>query len=161
MGDDDNCKAPSTATYRCEGMLVRLCALCGQQWEADGDWSLVPLVCGEGGQSLVEFALVLPLFVLLVSGLVGFGTFLLRQNTAAELATIVCRDASIHGAAHARASGAGLAQRLGLPSASILVAVDPLKRRVTTTVLVPYRALVVRVPPVRAERVMAMEGGAL
>ena len=41
-GDEDNCTAAATVTLACEGMRVVLCAPCGQMWEGDGDWSLVP-----------------------------------------------------------------------------------------------------------------------
>lgn len=162
-GDDDNCKAEATAGFVCEEMLSYLCDPCGRKWEADGDWKRQAppaRAASESGQSLIEFALVLPLFILLVSGLVSFGTFLFKQQAAASLATIVCRDASIHGAPHARTFGADLAGRLGVPAASITVTADVKTRRVSTIVTLPYRALLVHVP-VRAERSMAREGGAL
>ena len=56
-------------------------------------------VRGEGAQSLVEFALVLPVFLLLVTGLFDVGRAVWQENSLAYAAREGTRYAIVHGSA--------------------------------------------------------------
>ena len=51
----------------------------------------------EGGQSLIEFALILPLFLLIVTGLFDVGRAVFQENTLAYAAREGTRYAIVHG----------------------------------------------------------------
>lgn len=51
----------------------------------------------DGGQSLVEFALILPLFLLIVTGLFDVGRAVFQENTLAYAAREGTRYAIVHG----------------------------------------------------------------
>ena len=55
----------------------------------------------EGGQSLIEFALVLPLFLLLVTGLFDVARAVFQENTLAYAAREGTRYAIVHGSGSA------------------------------------------------------------
>jgi hypothetical protein len=52
---------------------------------------------GEGGQSLVEFALILPLLLLIITGLFDLGRAVWQENTLAYAAREGTRYAIVHG----------------------------------------------------------------
>lgn len=56
-------------------------------------------VSGESGQSLVEFALVLPLFLLIITGIFDVGRAVWQENTLAYAAREGTRYAIVHGSA--------------------------------------------------------------
>jgi Flp pilus assembly protein TadG len=60
---------------------------------------------GEGAQSLVEFALVLPIFLLLITGLFDLARAVWQENTLAYAAREGSRWAIVHGAGSATPVG--------------------------------------------------------
>ena len=69
---------------------------------------------GEGAQSLVEFALVLPIFLLLITGLFDLARAVWQENTLAYAAREGTRYAIVH--------GSGSSTPLGPSNASICTA---------------------------------------
>lgn len=74
------------------------------------------------GQALVEFALILPIFVLILVGLFDFGRAIYAYNTinqaAREAARLAIVDQTI---AHVQAEGASSAVSLGVDAADVVV----------------------------------------
>jgi Flp pilus assembly protein TadG len=111
-------------------------------------------LCGERGQSLVEFALILPVLILLVMGTLdlamGFRTYIALTNAAREGA----RWVSIHPTDQAGAEDriALEADRVGLASSSYQVTYSPDKaayeagEQVTVTVQHDYELLFGAIP---------------
>ena len=61
----------------------------------------------EGGQSLIEFALVLPLFLLIITGLFDVARAVFQENTLAYAAREGTRYAIVHGSAAATVAWPG------------------------------------------------------
>lgn len=117
-----------------------------------------PLPGSEAGQSLVEFAVVLPLFVLVLILITDGAGILWRFNAAASLAQRVCREASIHGPAAAQAGAAGYSAAYGSPSTITAAYVTSARHDVRATVATPNRALLFgRGLVIRAEAVAHVE----
>ncbi len=84
----------------------------------------------DDGQSLVEFALVLPVILLIVTGLFDVGRAIFQENTLAYAAREGTRYAIVHGSGSASPSGPGnveaivnvvRAAAVGVPSVTVTV----------------------------------------
>ena len=62
---------------------------------------------GDRGQGLVEFALILPVFLLLAMGLIDVARAMFEQNTLAYAAREATRYAIVHGANGTTKAGPG------------------------------------------------------
>lgn len=67
------------------------------EYDHDGDEMSKPGRSGSGGQALVEFALVFPIFALLMLGLVDIGRYVYVSNTVNEGAREGARVGSVSG----------------------------------------------------------------
>jgi len=94
----------------------------------------------EDGQSLVEFALVLPVFLVVVLLLFDAGGILWRFNMTTSIARLVARDASINGPVVASRNGVALAARLGYKGV-VTAKYEPGKRDVIVTATTTNRAI--------------------
>jgi hypothetical protein len=95
----------------------------------------------ESGQSLIEFAFVLPIFLLVVLLVADGAAILWRFNLTTEIAQMVCRDASIYGPAQAQANGAQYSAKFGLVSTIAVSYVTPARNDVRATVMTPNKAI--------------------
>jgi hypothetical protein len=94
----------------------------------------------ESGQSLVEFAVVLPVFLLVLLLVFDGGGILWRFNMTTSIARLVARDASINGPVVASRNGVALAQRLGYAGV-VTAKYAPGKRDVIVTATTRNRAI--------------------
>lgn len=77
--------------------------------------------CGQSGQTMTEFALVAPVFLLTLTAIMFMGEVLLGYNTLSDAARTAARYASVHGTT---ASNAGAVQTVAINAAPDLPLTD-------------------------------------
>jgi Flp pilus assembly protein TadG len=102
--------------------------------------AFVRLLRARRGTSIVEFALVLPLFACMLYGILGYGQYFLLAHSVQQLA---------NDAARATVAGLNTAERQALAAASVTAEIGSLPElranRITTTVAETTQTVTVRV----------------
>jgi len=106
----------------------------------------------EGGQNLVEFAIVLPILMLIILGIIEFSWAWLQTNTATSAAREAARVAAItvpYGTADADARARTVLQNAGINSGAATVTItipDAVTRQITVTVQFQYHSITGFIP---------------
>jgi len=107
----------------------------------------------EGGQNLVEFALVLPILLLIILGIVEFSWAWLQTNTATsaarEAARVAAVTASPYSTAVAEARARTVLQNAGIDSGTATVTItvpDAVTKQITVTVQFQYNSITGFIP---------------
>ena len=100
--------------------------------------------CAEKGQAMVEFALVLPLLIALLCGIIDFGWLYYNQITLSNAAREGARYAVIHYDPTADWKDAAEDRMLGSMagvSSAVAIVSDPVEQQITATVTATPRIL--------------------